>query len=82
MSVKCEVKDVATGILLYSDRFDAVYTNVETLAGPGAPSVDDLNIIYLKLADNAVGLILAQLSPRVARIQSRSRLENSRKPAG
>ena len=66
MSVKCEVTDVATGILLYSDRFDAVYTDArEAGAGPGAHSVDDLNHIYLKLADNAAGLILAQLCPRV-----------------
>ncbi len=66
MSVKCEVTDVATGILLYSDRFDAVYTDArEVGAGSSAPSVDDLNIVYLKLADNAAGLILAQLCPRV-----------------
>jgi hypothetical protein len=66
MSVKCEVSDVATGILLYSDRFDAVYTDArEVGAGPGALSVDDLNLVYLKLAENAVNLILVQLSPRV-----------------
>lgn len=58
MSVKCEITDVATGILLYSDRFDAVYTDArEVGAGPTVPSVDDLNIVYLKLADNAAGLI-------------------------
>ena len=66
MSVKCEVTDVATGILLYSDRFDAVYTDArEVGAGPSALSVDDLNFVYLKLAENAVNLILAQLCPRV-----------------
>jgi hypothetical protein len=66
MSVKCEVTDVATGILLYSDRFDALYTDArEVGAGPGTHSVDGLNFVYLKLADNAAGLILAQLSPRV-----------------
>ncbi|MEK6287783.1 MAG: hypothetical protein AABO57_18855 [Acidobacteriota bacterium] len=66
MSVKCEVTDVATGILLYSDRFDAVYTDArEVGGGPSVPSLDDLNFVYLKLADTAAGLILAQLSPRV-----------------
>lgn len=66
MSVKCEVTDVATGILLYSDKFDAIFTDArEVGAGSSALSIDDLNIIYLKLADNAAGLILAQLSPRV-----------------
>jgi tetratricopeptide (TPR) repeat protein len=66
MSVKCEVTDVATGILLYSDRFDALYTNArEVGSGPSAVSVDDLNSAYLKLADNAMGLILVQLCPRV-----------------
>lgn len=66
MSVKCEVTDVATGILLYSDRFDAVYTDArEVGADASAASVDDLNIAYLKLTDTAAGLILAQLCPRV-----------------
>ena len=65
MSVKCEVTDVATGILLYSDRFDAVYTDArEVGAGPSALSVDDLDFVYLKLAENAVNLILVQLCPR------------------
>jgi hypothetical protein len=65
MSVKCEVTDNATGILLYADRFDALYTDArEVGAGPSALSVDDLNSIYLKLADNAAGLILSQLCPR------------------
>ncbi len=66
MSVKCDVTDAATGILLHSDRFDALYTDArEVGAGPSAPSVDDLNFVYLKLADTATGLILAQLCPRV-----------------
>ncbi|HWN97635.1 MAG TPA: hypothetical protein VNS63_00025, partial [Blastocatellia bacterium] len=66
MSVKCEVTDVATGIVLYSDRFDAIYTDArEVGAGSSNLSVDDLNAIYLELADNAAGLILAVLSPRV-----------------
>lgn len=66
MSVKCEVTDVATGILLYSDRFDAIYTDAREVGyGPGAPSVYDLNFVYLKLAERASGLILAQLCPRV-----------------
>ena len=73
MSVKWDVTDVATGILLYSDRVDAGYTNardaapdlgVGPIVRPGASSVD-LNIIYLKLADKATGLILAQLSPSI-----------------
>jgi hypothetical protein len=66
MSVTCDVTDVATGILLHSDRFDVVYTDARDAGlGPGALSVDDQNSIYLKLADNAAGLILAQLCPRV-----------------
>jgi hypothetical protein len=66
MSVKCEVRDVATGIVLYSDTFDAVYSDAREVGlGTSDPSVDDLNTIYLKLADNAAGLILALLSPRV-----------------
>lgn len=67
MSVRCEVKDLATGIVLYSDTFDAVYTDAREVGfGSSDPSVDDLNNIYLKLADNAAGLILAVLSPRVS----------------
>lgn len=66
LSVTCEVKDVATGIVLYSDRFDAVYTDARDAGfGWSSPSVDDLNTIYLRLADNAAGLILAMLSPRI-----------------
>lgn len=66
MSVKCEVTDVATGILLYSDRFDALYSDArEVGAGPGTPSVDDLNFVYRKLTDNIADRILAQLCPRV-----------------
>jgi hypothetical protein len=71
MSVKWEVTDVATGILLYSDRVDAGYTyeagpdlGVGPIVGPSLSSVD-LNIAYLKLADKAASLILAQLSPTV-----------------
>jgi hypothetical protein len=73
MSVKWDVTDVATGILLYSDRVNAGFTNARE-AGPDlgvGPIVGssitpvDLNIAYLKLADKAAGLILAQLSPRV-----------------
>ena len=65
MGVKCEVTDLATGILLYSDKFDAIYTDAREVGfGSGGQSVDDLNYAYLKLADNAAGLILAQLSPR------------------
>lgn len=65
MGVKCEVTDLATGIVLYSDKFDAIYTDAREVGlGSGAQSVDDLNYAYLKLADNAAGLILAQLSPR------------------
>lgn len=67
MGVKCEVKDVATGIVLYSDKFDAVYSDAREVGlGSSDPSVDDLNSIYIKLADNAAGLILAVLSPRVS----------------
>ena len=66
ISVKCEVTDVGTGILLYSDTFDALYTDArEVGAGPGAPSVDDLNFVYLKLTENVADRILAQLCPRV-----------------
>jgi hypothetical protein len=66
ISVKLEVTDVATGILLYSDTFDALYTDArEVGAGPGAPSVDDLNFVYLKLTENVADRILGQLCPRV-----------------
>lgn len=66
MNVKCEVTDTATGILLYSNSFQPIYTDArEAGAGSRAVSVDDLNIIYLKLADKAADLILSQLSPRV-----------------
>lgn len=71
MSVKWEVTDVATGILLYSDRVDAGYTyeagpdlGVGPIVGPSLSSVD-LNIAYLKLADKAASFILAQLSSSV-----------------
>ena len=64
MSVKCEVKDVATGIVLYSDRFDAIYSDARDVGvGSSNPSVDDLDTIYLKLADNAAEKILAVFSP-------------------
>jgi len=63
MSVKCEVRDVATGIVLYTDSFDPVYSDArDVVAGP---RTDDLNDVYVKLADDAAGLILAQLSLRV-----------------
>src|SRR3984893_15523986 len=70
MSVNWDVTDVATGILLYSDRVDAANARE---AGPdlglsasvgSSISSADLNIASLKLADRAAGLILAQLSPR------------------
>jgi hypothetical protein len=64
MSVRCDVTDGASRILLHSDRFDVLYTDAREV-GAGAQSVDDQNSIYLKLADKAAGLILAQLSPRV-----------------
>ena len=65
MSVKCDVTDIPTGILLHSDRFDVVYADARDAAiSPSALPADDINAIYLKLADNAAGLILAQLSPR------------------
>jgi hypothetical protein len=70
MSVKWDVTDVATGILLYSDRVDAANAReagpdlgLGASVGSSIGSVD-LNIAYLRLADRAAGLILAQLSPR------------------
>ena len=63
LSVKCEVKDVATGVVLYSDRFDPVYSDPRDVVA-GARS-DDLNEVYLRLAGEAADLILAQLSPRI-----------------
>lgn len=65
MSVKCEVLDVASGMLFYADRFEAVYSDAREVGAGSAPSVDDLNNIYLRLADNAAGLILVQLCPQV-----------------
>ena len=66
MTVQCEVKDVASGIVLYSDSFEAVYSDAREVGfGLGAIAVDDLNTTYLRLADNAAGLILAVLCPRV-----------------
>ena len=66
MTLKCDVTHSSTGIVLYSDRLIAVYTDARDVATlPGAQSVDDLNAIYLKLADKAVSLILEKLSPRV-----------------
>ena len=66
MTVQCEVKDVATGVVIYTDSFDAVYSEAREVGfGSGAVAVDDLNSIYLRLADNAAGLILAVLCPRV-----------------
>ena len=66
LTVKCDVTDSATGILLYSDRFDAAYTDARDIGMLQAHSVDDLNAIYLKLADKAASLILEKLSPRVS----------------
>jgi hypothetical protein len=63
LSVKCEVRDVATGIILYADSFDPVYSDARDVVT--GPRTDDLNDVYVKLADDAAGLILAQLSPRV-----------------
>ena len=72
ISVKWDVTDVTTGILLYSDRIDSVYTHeagpdlgVGPIVGSSVSSVD-LNIVNLKLADKAAVLILAQLSPNVS----------------
>lgn len=71
--VKWDVTDIATGILLYSDTVDEVYSNARDAApdfgsGPivhSSVASVDLNIAYLKLADKAAGLILAQLSAGV-----------------
>jgi hypothetical protein len=63
MSVKCDVRDVATGIVLYVDSFDPVYSDARDVVT--GPRTDDLNDVYVKLAADAAGLILAQLSSRV-----------------
>src|SRR5262245_23040277 len=42
MSVQCDVKDTATGILLYSDVFDAVYTDPREAGYGSSASVEDL----------------------------------------
>src|SRR6185369_6500088 len=71
--VKWEVTDIATGIRLYSETVYADYSNAREAArdfgtGPivsSSVAPVDLNIAYLKLADKAAGLILAQLSPGV-----------------
>lgn len=71
--VKWEVTDIATGIRLYSDTVYADYSNAREAApdfgtGPivsSSVAPVDLNIAYLKLADKAAGLILAQLSPGI-----------------
>ena len=63
LSVNCEVKDVASGIVLYADRFDQVYSDPRDVVA-GSRS-DDLNNVYLRLAGDVAGLVLAQLSPRV-----------------
>lgn len=71
--VKWEVTDIATGIRLFSDTVDEAYTNARNAApdfgsGPivrSSVASVDLNIAYLKLADKAAGLILAELSPGI-----------------
>jgi hypothetical protein len=72
ISVKWDVTDLATGILLYSDRVDSVYAHeagpdlgAGPIVGSSASSVN-LNIANLKLADKAAVLILAKLSPNVS----------------
>lgn len=73
IGVKWEVTDIATGIRLYSDTVYADYSNAREAApdfgtGPivsSSVAPMDLNIAYLKLADRAAGLVLAQLSPGV-----------------
>jgi hypothetical protein len=70
ISVKWDVTDVATGILLFKDRVDAGYTyeaGPDLGAGPivgSSLSSVDLNIAELKLADKAAVLILGKLSPK------------------
>jgi hypothetical protein len=66
MTVECEVSDIKTGIVLYMDRFDAAYNEVlrDVVGGSTPPSVDDLNNVYLRLAEKAAALVVAQLSPR------------------
>jgi hypothetical protein len=72
ISVKWDVTDVATGILLFKDRVDAGYTyeaGPDLGAGPiigSSLSSTDLNIAELKLADKAAALILAKLSPKAS----------------
>jgi len=63
LSVKCEVTDTSTGIVLFNDTFEPVYSDaIDASAGS---RIDNLNDVYLRLAGSAADLILAQLSPRV-----------------
>ena len=62
LTLKCEVKDIATGIVLYADSFVPVYSDASDAAA--GSRIDDLNDVYLRLAGNAADLILAQISPR------------------
>jgi hypothetical protein len=61
MSVKCEIEEAATGVILYSDSFDPVLTEARDVAY--GPNSADQNAIYLRLAGNAAALILAQICP-------------------
>jgi hypothetical protein len=61
MSVRCEIEEAASGVVLYSDRFDPVLTEARDVAN--GPNTDEQNAIYLRLAENAAALILAQICP-------------------
>jgi hypothetical protein len=61
MSVRCEIEEAATGVVLYSDSFDPVLTEARDVAG--GQNTDDQNAIYLRLAEIAAALILAQICP-------------------
>lgn len=65
MSVKCEVTDIATGILLYSNSFDSIYSDEHVaVVSLSARSIELLNNAYFALSQIAAGQILAQFSPR------------------
>jgi hypothetical protein len=61
MSIRCEVVEAATGVVLYSDRFDPLLTDARDAAF-GA-TTEDQNAIYMRLAQSAAGSILTQLCP-------------------
>jgi hypothetical protein len=65
MLVDYEVLDPKTGIVLDSNRFSPIHTQVlqEVYPGQSAPLVDDLDAIQLSLVKDAAQSILLRISP-------------------